>query len=138
MGLIYVYRDESRQERAVDVRGRAIELAKSAASETSEKPAVSLGIFAAIPPVDEPVKSLMQIAISDSGALSGYQYEFATDSMKPMRGAVDLQSQRVAWQVGDDFFETGLKNLTEDVTRSLLFRADGWTQPWILMRIREE
>ena len=33
--------------------------------------------------------------------------------------------------------ETGLKNLTEDVARALVFREDGWTQPWILMRIPE-
>jgi hypothetical protein len=26
-------------------------------------------------------------------------------------------------------------NLTEDLGRFLLFRADGWTQPWISMRI---
>jgi hypothetical protein len=30
-----------------------------------------------------------------------------------------------------------MQNLTRQVTRALLFRNDGWTQPWILMRVPE-
>ncbi len=137
-GLIYVFRDETRRERAVDRRRRAIELTQTAGSMTDESDGVSLGVFAAVPPVDEPVKTLLCIAINKSGKVTGYQYEFSTDSVKVLQGAVDPASQLVAWQIGNDFFEAGLKNLTEDVARSLLFRADGWTQPWILMRIPEE
>jgi hypothetical protein len=58
--------------------------------------------------------------------------------MTLVQGAVDLSSQRVAWQVEKDYAEAGLKNLTEDVSRFILFRADGWTQPWILIRVVEK
>jgi hypothetical protein len=136
-GLIFVYRDEVQRERAVDARGPAVQLANSARPADDDPPGLSLGVFAAVPPVDEPVKALLQLVISKSGTISGYQYDFSTDSMQPLNGALDHSSQRAAWQVENAVMEGGIKNLTEDVTRALLFRDDGWTQPWILMRIPE-
>ncbi len=134
-GLIFVYRNTVRRERAVDMRARSVELAQSMESSRNNSPPVSLGVFAAVPPVDKPVETLLFITLNASGTVSGQQYDFTTDSMTPLRGALERSSQRVAWQVGDDFFEAGLTNLTEDVSRALFFRADGWTQSWILMRI---
>jgi hypothetical protein len=134
-GLIFVYRDGARRERAVDARGAAEQLAHTARVTEAEPPGLSLGVFAAVPPVDEPVKSLLQLAISKSGTISGCQYDFATDAIQPLRGALDQASQRAAWQIEGAVMEAGIHNLTEEVSRALLFRNDGWTQAWILMRI---
>lgn len=137
IGLIYVYRNDVSQQRAVDAREPAIELAESGSAVKADAEALSLGVFAAVSPLDEPVKSLLYLAVDRAGTVSGYQYTFADDSMKPVRGAVDPESQRVAWRVGEDYGEAGLKNLTEDVARFLFFKSDGWTQPWILIRMNE-
>ncbi len=114
-----------------------MQLATTALSPVDESPGLSLGVFAAVPPVDQPVTSLLHLVAEASGSISGYQYDFSNDSVQPLKGAIDRSSQRAAWQVGNDFAEVGLKNLTEDVARSLLFRSDGWTQAWILMRLPE-
>ncbi len=136
-GLIFVYRNQENLGRAVDAREPATALARSVKSAAGESPGLSLGVFAEVPPVDQPVKSLLHLVVGQSGSISGYQYDFATDAATPVHGAFDPSSQRVAWQVGNDVTEAGYENLTRDVTRALLFRDDGWTQSWILMRIPE-
>jgi hypothetical protein len=136
-GLILVYRNEAREGRAVDARKPAVQLAGSSEPVADEPPGLSLGIFAAVPPVDEPVQILWHLVLGKSGVVSGNQYDLATDSMQPVGGALDPATQRTAWKAGTAVVETGLKNLTEDVARALVFREDGWTQPWILMRIPE-
>lgn len=136
-GLIFVYHDNDRQQRAVDARGPAVTLADSATPTSEEAPGLSLGIFAAVPPVDEPVRSLVHLVLDKSGTITGYQYDFATDAMEPLHGAIDPVSQRVAWKGGTAVAEAGLANLTEDVARALVFRDDGWTQSWILLRVPE-
>ncbi len=83
------------------------------------------------------MKSLLHLIVGKSGTVSGYQYDFSADSMQPLRGALDRSSQRMAWQVGNVVTQAGLENLTEDLARALVFRDDGWTQAWILMRIPE-
>ena len=93
-GLIFVYRDDTQRERAVDARGPAVQLANTAAPADAESPGLSLGVFAAVPPVDEPVKALLHLVISKSGTISGYEYEFATDSMQPLHGALDHSAHR--------------------------------------------
>ena len=55
-GLIFVYRNEAREGRAVDARKPAVQLAGSSAPVADEPPGLSLGIFAAVSPVDEPVQ----------------------------------------------------------------------------------
>jgi hypothetical protein len=136
-GLIFVYRDEVRRERAVDARGPAGQLANTSTPVDNEPPGLSLGVFAAVPPVDGPVQFLLHLIVSQSGTVLGCQYDFSADSMQPLRGALDRSSQRMAWQAGNVVTEAGLGNLTEDLARALVFRDDGWTQAWILMRIPE-
>ncbi len=134
-GLIFVYHNGVRRERAVDARRPAEHLASAAPSAESEPPGLPLGVFAAVPPVDKPVPALLQLAVGQSGTISGQQYDFATNSMQPLHGALDPATQRAAWQVAGAVMEAGIQNLTEDVARALLFRDDGWTQAWILLRI---
>jgi hypothetical protein len=136
-GLIFIYQGEVQRGRAVDGRAAAVELAHAALPAADASPGLSLGVFAAVPPVDKPVESLVHLVVGKSGTVVGYQYDFATDSMQPLRGAVDHASQRLAWQVGSVVTEAGVANLTDDVSRALVFRDDGWTQAWILLRIPE-
>ncbi len=134
-GLIFVYRNQERLGCAVDARGPARELAQSPISSQGESLGLSLGVFAEVPPIEQPVKTLLHLVVGKTGSIAGYQYDLATDAMTPLLGAFDPLSQRVAWQVGDDVMEAGFENLTREITRALLFRHDGWTQSWMLMRI---
>ncbi len=136
-GLIFVYHNGVQEGRAVDARGAAEALASLAAPAAGASPGLSLGVFAAVPPVDKPVRSLVHLVLAASGAVSGYQYDLATGSAQPLLGALDHATQRVAWQTGSDVTEAGLANLADEAARALVFRADGWTQPWILMRVPE-
>jgi len=135
IGLIYAYRNDSLTDRAVDLRETATELANQAISAGGDAAGLPLGVFAAIPPIDQSVETLFCLTLQPSGDIRGQQYDFSSQTVQPIHGAVDPASQRVAWRMGDDVAQTGLKNLTEDIARYLLFRADGWTQPWILMRM---
>ncbi len=137
LGIIYAFRDGAMQRRAVDLRSEAVALASTKGSSDTPADRRLLGVFAAVPPTDEPVESLLQFALDQTGTLTGYRYEFATQTVQPLQGAWDADTQQVAWRVGDDYALAGLKNMTDDVARCLLFRADGWTQPWILMRVGE-
>ncbi len=136
-GIIFAYRNRDMLGRAVDQRAEAVALAHTAPAESPTEPGMSLGVFALVPPVEQPVQSLVHLVVSPTGSLAGYQYDFPADATTPVRGMLDKETQRVAWQVGDNVVETGLENLTRDVSRALLFRGDGWVQPWIFMRVPE-
>ena len=53
---------------------------------------------------------------------------------------VDKKSQRTAWTVFDQtrpIMETGINNLTENSAPALVHFADGQTQQWLLVRLKE-
>jgi hypothetical protein len=53
---------------------------------------------------------------------------------------VDRETQRAAWtEVGQTrpIMETGIGNLTQDTTPTLVHFADGTTQQWLLVRLEE-
>ncbi len=137
-GLVLVYLNDTLQGRAVDERAVTTALARSAPAAASEGPALSLGVFAAVAPSLKPATTLFQLALDKNGLVTGVSVDLTSGEATPLRGAVDPSTQRAAWQIGDDVIGAGLANLTEDVARALVFRADGWTQPWILMRIQED
>lgn len=137
-GLVLVYLNDTLQGRAVDERAPMTALADSAPAASSDGPALSLGVFAAVPPSLKPATTLFQLALDKSGLLTGVAVDLTSGEATPLRGNIDLSTQQAAWRIGDDVIEVGLANLTEDVARSLAFRADGWTQPWILIRVQED
>ena len=117
------------------MRGPAVKLAQTAIPAADESPGLSLGVFAAIPPVEAPVPCLLHLVVGKSGAVSGYQYDFATNTMQSLRGALDQASQRMAWQVGNDVMEAGVANLTGDLARASHSARTAGRNLWILMRI---
>lgn len=136
-GLVLVYLNDALQGRAVDARVPMTTLADSAPTASSEGPTLSLGVFAAIPPTLKPATTLFQLVLDKNGLLTGASVDLNTGEATPLRGNIDLATQQAAWEIGDDVIGVGLANLTEDVARALAFRADGWTQPWILIRVQE-
>ena len=58
----------------------------------------------------------------------------------PVQGAVDKQSQRLAWTVGNNkttVGETGIYNLTKDEAPALIHVGKDKTQQWTLVRLKQ-
>jgi len=100
-----------------------------------------LGVFAITsdgePSGAEPTMYL-QLAVSKDGIISGTLQNTSTDSVQPIEGMIDKQTQRAAWTVQGQtrpIMETGIVNLTQDSSPTLVHFADGSTQQWLLVRL---
>ncbi|TWT32933.1 hypothetical protein [Blastopirellula retiformator] len=101
-----------------------------------------LGVFAI---VDSPnatsSKMLLQLAVSKSGGIAGTYYHALTGNSQPVHGAVDLKTQQVAWQIGDNesvTFQTDLESLTKDETPVLIHYASGQSEKVEMVRMPDE
>jgi hypothetical protein len=82
----------------------------------------------------------IQLAVNKQGIVSGTLNHQLTGETQQLEGAVDKQSQRVAWTVKGEqhpIVETSLGNLTKDTAPVLLHFAEGQTQQWLLVRLPE-
>ena len=82
----------------------------------------------------------MQLAVNRSGALAGNYTDLVTDTVKPVQGAVDNQTQRVSWTVGNNTStvgEAGLYNLTQDQAPAVIHIGQDKTQQWLLVRLKQ-
>jgi hypothetical protein len=80
----------------------------------------------------------LQLAVSKQGVISGTFQNTATNAAQAIEGMVDKQTQRAAWTaVGKSrpLMETGISNLTQDTTATLVHFPDGTTQQWLLVRM---
>ncbi len=99
-----------------------------------------LGVFALVQNEQSTPHYLMQLAVNKSGALAGNYCDVVTDKIQPVQGAVDKQSQRVAWTVGNNkntVGEAGLYNLTQDEAPALIHVGPDKTQQWLLVRLKQ-
>ncbi|HTQ40184.1 MAG TPA: hypothetical protein VMJ32_14250 [Pirellulales bacterium] len=99
-----------------------------------------LGVFALVHDPNSTPHYVMQLAVNKSGALAGNYVDLVTDTVKPVQGGVDKQSQRVAWTVGGNnstVGEVGLYNLTQDQAPALLHMGPDKTQQWLLVRLKK-
>jgi hypothetical protein len=111
------------------------------ATKPAEKDWMPIGVFAMTAdgkPTGADPTLFLQLAVSKQGVISGTLQNTATNSVQPIQGMVDKQSQRTAWTAADKIrplMETGLANLTKDNTPALLHFPDGTTQQWLLVRM---
>lgn len=126
---------------AEEFRRQAVDLAAGGAavdpSETEQW--LSLGVFAMVRNERQRPQVFLQLAVNELGNVRGNYTDEMTDRTLPIRGAVDPETQRAAWTVGDDqssVMEAGLKNLTEDEAPALLHK-DGKTEHWLLVRLEQ-
>jgi hypothetical protein len=100
-----------------------------------------LGVFAMThdgEPTGADPTMFLQLSVSKQGVINGTFQNTATDDVQQIEGMVDKQTQRAAWApVGKDrpLMETGIVNLTQETTPSLIHFADGSTQQWLLVRL---
>jgi len=100
-----------------------------------------LGVFALTssgePTGAEPTMFL-QLAVSKQGVINGTFQNTAMDTVKPIEGMVDKETQRAAWTaVGTTrpLMEVGIGNLTKDTAPALVHFPDGSTQQVLLVRV---
>jgi hypothetical protein len=111
--------------------------AGAAATPADSDQWMPLGVFAMVRNENQHPQMILQLAVNQQGILRGNFTDEVTDHTMPIQGAVDAQTQRAAWTVGDNkdsIMEAGLSNLTQGESRALLHK-NGKTQRWLLVRL---
>jgi hypothetical protein len=97
-----------------------------------------LGVFAMIQGDRTDSNDLFQLAVNKAGTIRGNFYNVLTDTTLPVYGAVDKNTRRAAWTVGDKkepIYEAGFANLTKAETTMLVHFGKDRSQQWSLIRI---
>lgn len=111
-----------------------------AAAPAAAPPAdwMPLGVWALTQEEKGDAVMFFQISVNKDGMISGGYQNVMTGESKPIAGSVDKQSQRAAWHIGDNqdtVIETGLFNLTKDVTTVAMHFGKDKTQTWLMVRL---
>lgn len=99
-----------------------------------------LGVFALSQTESSTADATVQLAVNKQGVIRGNYTDATTNSTQVVQGAVDKQTQRVAFTVGDDqstVIETGLYNLTKDESPALIHYGQDRTEQWLLVRLQQ-
>lgn len=108
-----------------------------------------LGTFAILQDEEKGESSqVVQLAMNRGGIVRGNLYDQKTDELVPLEGAVDQETQRVAFRIAssetDDksndgqVFECGLWNLTQDSLPVLLHKGSGKQETKKFVRLTED
>lgn len=97
-----------------------------------------LGIFAITMEGQGDTSMLLQIAINPEGTIRGNFENMLTENVQPIQGALDKETQRVAWTIGENsqvVVETGLANLTKDEAPALVHKGSEEVKQVLLVRL---
>ena len=99
------------------------------------------GVFALLKPDEEDPQAFLQLAVTKDGIIGGtYYLPDDENKTEPITGAVDPETQRAAWFIGEDrdeIMEAGIANLLRDETPVLIHLKDEETLTWRLVRQAE-
>ena len=101
---------------------------------------MSLGVFALVHEDKGDPTLFMQLSVAKDGTIGGMYWNESTDQQQSIKGAVDKESQRAVWTIGDKentVVETGIYNLTQDETQVLIHFGADRTETWLLVRMDE-
>ena len=138
-----VYMNGERVATADEYFQQATRLASTAKDETADKTEwLPLGVFALSRGDTGVSNTVLQLAVSKEGVISGTYYNSDTDIARPVKGTVDKETQRAAWTFADGkdtdiVMETGINNLTQDQTEALFHFGKDITQQWLMVRLQE-
>lgn len=123
--------------------GQASALAQSgaAAEAPSDGDWLPLGVFALTKADQKNSIVTIQLAVNKQGVIRGNYTDTTTDKTMVIQGAVDKQTQRVAFTVGDNktnLIETGLYNLTKDEAPALVHVGNDKTAQYLLVRLDKD
>ncbi len=117
---------------------QAADLAATGTSaDTSTGDWMPLGVFAMVRNEQQHPQLIMQMALNKQGILRGNYTDELSEHTLPIHGAVDQQTQRAAWTVGNNqqtVMEAGLSDLASGEAPALIHK-NGKTDHWILIRL---
>ena len=122
---------------------QATQLASTAKDDTADKTEwLPLGVFALSRGDTGASNTVLQLAVSKEGVISGTYYNSDTDIARPVKGSVDKKTQRAAWTFADGkntniVMETGINNLTQDQAELLVHFGKDMAQQWLMVRLQE-
>jgi hypothetical protein len=138
-----VYMNGEQVATADDYYQQATLLASTAKDDPAEKTEwLPLGVFALSRGDTGVSNTVLQLAVSKEGVISGTYYNSDTDSARPVKGTVDKKTQRAAWTFADGkdtniVMEAGINNLTQDQSELLVHFGKDITQQWLMVRLQE-
>jgi hypothetical protein len=97
-----------------------------------------MGVWALTQQEQGDATMFMQFSIEKNGILAGAYKNVMTGDEQPIVGQLDMQTQRVAWHVGNatqTVYETGLSGFGNDVVSVFVHFGDVETQTWLLVRL---
>ena len=123
----------------------AMDLATVAPPESEEQAAeaewMPLGTFAvSVDEKDVEPSMVIQLAVNREGIISGTLFNIDTDEAQAIQGAVDKETQRVAFRIGESetvVCETGLYNLTQNEAPVLVHYATEQVENYLLVRLEQ-
>jgi hypothetical protein len=120
--------------------GQASALAQSGAAAEAPPDGdwLPLGVFALTKDDEKNSIVTIQLAVNKQGVIRGNYTDTATEKTMVIQGAVDKQTQRVAFTVGNNksnLIETGLYNLTKDEAPALVHVGNDKTAQYLLVRL---
>ena len=123
--------------------GEADTLAQSgaAAEAPSDGEWLPLGVFALTTADENSSFVTIQLAVNKQGIIRGNYTDTKTEKTVVIQGAIDKQTQRVAFTVGDNksnLIETGLYNLTKDEAPALVHVGNDKTVQYLLVRLGKD
>jgi hypothetical protein len=125
-----------------DYYNQASELAEQGteAAAPADGDWLPLGVFALSKDAKATSDVVIQLAVNKAGIIRGNYTDTVTNKTQTIAGSVDKQTQRVAFQVGDNktaIIETGLYNLTKDEAPALVHLDKDRTEQWLLVRMNK-
>jgi hypothetical protein len=138
-----VYMNGEQVATADDYYQQATQLASIAKDDPADKTEwLPLGVFALSRGDTGVSNTVLQLAVSKEGVISGTYYNSDTDTARPVKGSVDKKTQRAAWTFADGkdtniVMEAGINNLTQDQTEALVHFGNDITQQWLMVRLQE-
>jgi hypothetical protein len=138
-----VYMNGEQVATADEYYQQANQLASTAKVDTTDKTEwLPLGVFALSRGDTGVSNTVLQLAVSKTGVISGTYYNSDTDIARPVKGAVDKKTQLAAWTFADGkdtniVMEAGINNLTQDQTELLVHFGKDITQQWLMVRLQE-
>ncbi len=117
-----------------------VEAAPEQTPETEEW--LPLGVFALSSEDVEDSQMMVELAVNKQGVVAGTYYNQATGVSRPLKGTMDVKTQRAAIGFADGknpevVLETSVANLTEDEAPSLLHKGKDFSDPVLLVRLRK-
>lgn len=111
-----------------------------ATAAPDDKNWLSLGVFSFVKTGEQQPSLVFQLAVNKAGVIRGNCLKPDQQFVGVVQGAVDKETQRVAWTVGNDqktVYETGLYNLTQDEAPALVHDGKEKSDQWLMVRIKQ-